>query len=69
MTDIIDKIISYEAGDIYGWEVLDLYADLINTGMILNLQGTYQREARHLIEEGIIDQNGNIIDTSKLNLA
>ena len=69
MTDIRDKIISYEAGAIYGWEVLDLYADLIKTGMILNLQGTYQREARHLIEEGIIDQNGNIIDTSKLNLA
>ena len=69
MTDIIDKIISYEAGDIYGWEVLALYAALIKTGMILNLQGTYQREARHLIEEGIRDQNGNIIDTSKLNLA
>ena len=60
MTDIINKIISYEAGDIHGWEVLDLYADLIKTGMILNLQGTYQREARHLIEEGIIDQNGHI---------
>lgn len=67
MTDIVDKITAYESGDIYGWEVLDMYADLIKTGMILNLQGTYQREARHLIEEGIIDQHGNIIDTSKLN--
>mgnify|MGYP000903433249 CR=1 FL=1 len=67
MTDIVDKIIAYEDGDMNGWEVLDLYADLIKTGMILGLQGTYQREARYLIEEGIIDQHGNIIDTSKLN--
>jgi hypothetical protein len=66
MTDV-NKIIAYESGEMSDWEVLDLFADLIKTGMILNLQGTYQRSARYLIKEGIIDQHGNIIDTSKLN--
>jgi hypothetical protein len=67
MTDITSKIIAYESGEATTWDILEMYAELIKTGMILGLQGTYQREARHLIDEGIIDQNGNIIDTSKLN--
>jgi hypothetical protein len=65
--NIVDKIMDYESGNLHGFDVLEMYADLIKTGHILHLQGTYQRQARSFIEDGIINQSGEIIDTDILN--
>ena len=65
--NLIDKIIAYENGGLQGFDVLELYADLIKTGTILHLQGSYQRQARSFIEDGIINQSGEIINTDILN--
>jgi len=66
--DIVNKIIDYENGELQGLDVLELYADLIKTGTILGLQGSYQRQARSFIEDGIINQSGEIINTDILNI-
>jgi hypothetical protein len=65
--NIVDKIMDYESGNLHGFDVLEMYADLIKTVNILHLQGTYQRQARSFIEDGIINQSGEIIDTDILN--
>ena len=65
--NIVDKIMDYESGNLHGFDVLVMYADLIKTGDILHLQGAYQRQARSFIEDGIINQSGEIIDTDILN--
>jgi hypothetical protein len=66
--NIVDKIIDYESGNLHGFGVLEMYANLIKTGDILHLQGAYQRQARAFIEEGIINQSGEIINTDISNI-
>ena len=58
--NITDKIIAYECGDIDEAEVLELFAELIRTGMAWQLQGHYKRVAYDLIDGDYIDTNGNI---------
>jgi len=62
MTELLDKIILYETGYLSDDDTLNLFAELIRTGDILSLQGHYQRTARHLINEGILDADGNITE-------
>jgi hypothetical protein len=56
---IADKLISYECGEMSDAEVIALFSDLIKTGMINGLQGSYQRTAHYLITHGFIDTDGN----------
>lgn len=56
----VDYIMSYEAGELRGQDVLKLFSHLIKTGRAWNLQGSYSRYAQRLIERGYIDNKGNI---------
>jgi hypothetical protein len=58
--DITDKIIEFEMGDLSGSETLELFSELIRTGMAWSLQGIYGWTARALIEQGLIDDYGTI---------
>lgn len=66
--NLTSKIIDYETGQMTGWDILDFYSELVKGGHILHLQGHYGRQVKHLIDEGVMDEKGNIIDTSKLTL-
>lgn len=59
---MIDKIISYEQGELTDNEVITLFAELVKTGMAWSLQGHYGRTAICLIESGYIDNKGNILE-------
>lgn len=48
----LDKIIAYESGELDDDEVIDLFQELIDTGAIRHLQGTYGRMAQALINSG-----------------
>ena len=52
--DFVNEIIAYESGELTFDEVVDLFQRLIDTGVINHLQGSYQRTAYSLIEEGYI---------------
>lgn len=58
----VDKIIRYEQGEMDTAEVLDLFADLIASGVVWQLQGSYGRTAASLIEGGLITPEGEITD-------
>lgn len=49
----ISKIIDYENGELDVDETIELFQDLIDTGVVWQLQGTYGRTAARLIEEGL----------------
>lgn len=66
--NLTSKIIDYETGQMTGWEILDFYSELVKSGYINKLQGHYGRQVRHLMDEGVMDEQGNIVDTSKLTL-
>jgi hypothetical protein len=58
--DFIDLIIAYEQGDLSDYQTVNLFADLVRTGLAFQLQGHYGRTAAALIEAGYIDREGNL---------
>lgn len=58
--DFIDKIISYESGELTDQETVYLFAELVRDGSAWTLQGHYGRTAAALIDAGYIDNEGNV---------
>lgn len=57
MKDQIDLIMEYEQGSLGMEETINLFQDLLKSGLIWDLQGHYQRTCKHLIDEGLIYEN------------
>jgi hypothetical protein len=51
---LVDRIMEYENGDLDFDETLELFTELVSSGMIDSMQGSYQRTAAVLIQEGYI---------------
>lgn len=63
----VDKIIAYENGELDEDETIELFQELVNTGLAWQLQGSYGRTAQRLIESGDVhlgrpdhDETGHI---------
>ena len=52
---IVDKMISYEGGEMNEEEVVEFFQELLDRRLINSLQGNYQRTAALLLELGHID--------------
>lgn len=50
--ELIDKIMYYEQGELDDDGVVELFQELIDSGMAWKLQGAYGRMATYLLEEG-----------------
>jgi hypothetical protein len=48
----IDKIIAYEQGELDEEDIIDMFQELITSGMAWKLQGSYGRTAKALIDAG-----------------
>lgn len=55
--NIVGRVIAFEQGALGEDQILDLFQDLVDTGMAWELQGTYGRTALALIN------SGHIVDT------
>jgi len=52
MLDLTGQIIAYENGELDQEQTIELFQELINTGLAWQLQGHYGRTAKALIEDG-----------------
>jgi hypothetical protein len=59
--DMVDKIISYEQGDLSANGILDLFAELVKNGSAWSLQGHYGRTAQAFIDRGYISKQGKVL--------
>ena len=50
--DQVDKIIAFEQGDLDAEGILELFQELIDSGLVWQLQGSYGRIAKNLIDAG-----------------
>jgi hypothetical protein len=53
--DQIDKIIAYEQGDLDEDATIELFQELVNSGLAWQLQGSYGRTAKSLIDAGLVE--------------
>ena len=61
MKNMVESIVKFENGDMSESEVVDFFQEIINSGLVWQLQGFYGRIAEDLIEEGLcIDHSGSI---------
>lgn len=61
--NITAQLIEYETGEMNEVDVVNLFAHLIRTKVAWQLQGHYGRTANSFIQDGLIDEFGNL--TSK----
>ena len=54
--DQVDKIIAFEQGDLDEEGVIELFQELIDSGLAWQLQGSYGRMANSLIENGYCER-------------
>lgn len=52
---MLDDIIAYENGELDEDETVELFQQLVNSGLVWQLQGSYGRTAMDLINAGLID--------------
>lgn len=52
--DAVSKIMAWESGEMSHEETVEFFQELVNTGLIYQLQGCYQRTAQALINAGEI---------------
>jgi hypothetical protein len=52
--DQISKIMAYESGDLDDDGIVDLFQELLNSGLVWQLQGHYGRTAMALLNQGLI---------------
>lgn len=50
--DQVGQIIAFEQGELGDDEIVELFQNLIDTGLVWKLQGSYGRTAHSLIEAG-----------------
>jgi len=56
--NVVDKIMDYESGQMSEEEMIEFFQELVDTGIISSLQGSYQRTAMGLYQAGLIHKPG-----------
>jgi len=59
--NLTSSIVDYESGQLDQCEMIELFSDLVRTGLAWELQGHYGRTAMALIEGGYISRTGEVL--------
>ncbi len=52
--NIVDKMIALESGEMSEEETVEFFQELVDSGIVWQLQGAYGRAAMALIEAGLV---------------
>ena len=54
MQNLTERIVLYEQGELNQEQTIQLFQELVDSGLIMKLQGHYQRLAAQLLEAGLV---------------
>jgi hypothetical protein len=54
-TDTVSRMLAYEDGELADDQIVELFQELVDTGMAWRLQGAYGRTAKALIDAGLVE--------------
>lgn len=54
MSDIVDRLIAFESGELDDDQTIELFQELVDTSLAWFLQGAYRRSATRLIDAGLV---------------
>jgi hypothetical protein len=54
VTDLVGKIMEWEAGEMSEEDEISFFQELVNTGLARQLQGAYGRRASAMLDAGLI---------------
>ena len=57
----VDGSMAYENGELNESQTIELFSNLLRTGMAWQLQGSYGRTAADLINAGVLNAQGEIL--------
>ena len=55
MKELYERITEYESGELNQEQTIQLFQELIDSGLIMKLQGHYGRMAFQLMEAGLVN--------------
>jgi hypothetical protein len=61
MSDLVGRMMAFEEGELSNDEALELFSELVKTGVAWELQGAYGRVAGDLIARGVLTEGGEIL--------
>lgn len=64
--DKVAFMMDFEDGEMSDKDMVNGFAELTKSGAVWKLQGAYGRVAKLLIDDGIIDKQGNILNKEYL---
>ena len=64
----VGKIMRYEDGEMDQDEIVEFFQELIDSGAIYHLQGSYGRMAQHLISQGLCHRKGQVGSSKKATI-
>lgn len=62
---MMNEILDYEEGKLNEAETLQMFANLIESGLAWQLQGHYGRMASAMIQSGLITERGELTDYAR----
>jgi hypothetical protein len=60
MKNLVGKIMEFESGELNEEQTVELFQDLIDTGVVWQLQGFYGRMAADMIRNGVCVKPGGL---------
>jgi hypothetical protein len=59
--DIVGRMTAFENGELSDDQALELFGELVKSGMAWQLQGAYGRTAGDLIARGLLTEDGEVV--------
>lgn len=63
--DVVSKIMDYEDGQMSLSEIISFFSELVKSGLVWQLQGSYGRTANALIDNGYLKVDGSLAKLGK----